>query len=347
MTSAIAPSVTDSAFIFIVLLATLYGGELVWRERQIKADQLQDAMPVPVWVTFGGKLVAVFLAIVVLLVVATLGGDGRCKRRKATRASSRGCTRRSSASSRFPIALAIVALAMGVHAIVNQKFVGHLIIIAYWVIVAGAEQPRPRPSALSDRTAGRTSPTPTWPAGARIFRGSSRFGLYSVAVCLVLATLGYLVLVRGTDAGCGARAGTCAAQRWRSGGALAVGDASASPPIALGGVFFYNANMLNAYTEVRTAERRVKGVRERSTSRSTSLPQPRLVGVTLQHDYFPERRAAAWRGTLRAVNRERAPVDTLFISLPRDRADADEPVRGDVEQRARASTRWRSIATRR
>ena len=45
-------------FIFIVLLATLYGGELVWRERQLKIDQLQDAMPVPSWVTFGGKLLA-------------------------------------------------------------------------------------------------------------------------------------------------------------------------------------------------------------------------------------------------------------------------------------------------
>jgi hypothetical protein len=34
VTSAIAPVVANSAFIFIVLLATLYGGELVWRERR-------------------------------------------------------------------------------------------------------------------------------------------------------------------------------------------------------------------------------------------------------------------------------------------------------------------------
>jgi len=46
--------------VFTILIATLYGGELVWRERQIKADQLQDASPVPAWVPFGGKLLAVF-----------------------------------------------------------------------------------------------------------------------------------------------------------------------------------------------------------------------------------------------------------------------------------------------
>src|SRR5437763_3667659 len=71
VTSAIAPVVANSAFVFIVLLATLYGGELVWRERQMKIDQVQDSMPVPVWVTFGGKLLAMFLAIAVLLVITT------------------------------------------------------------------------------------------------------------------------------------------------------------------------------------------------------------------------------------------------------------------------------------
>ena len=35
----------------------------------------------------------------------------------------------------LPTAFAVVALAMGVHAIVNQKFVGHLIVIAYWIVL--------------------------------------------------------------------------------------------------------------------------------------------------------------------------------------------------------------------
>ena len=46
------------------------------------------------------------------------------------------------------------------------------------------------------------------------------------------------------------------------------------------------------------------------------LPQPRLVGVSLRHDYFPERRAAAWHGTLTAVNRDARPIDTLFVAVP-------------------------------
>src|SRR5689334_18184714 len=45
VTSSFAPVIANSMFVFTMLLATLYGGELVWRERQIKADQLQDSTP--------------------------------------------------------------------------------------------------------------------------------------------------------------------------------------------------------------------------------------------------------------------------------------------------------------
>src|SRR4029079_18042267 len=81
------------------------------------------------------------------------------------------------------------------------------------------------------------------------------------------------------------------------------------------GVFFYNANILNAYTEVHDAERRAKSW-EVTYKPLASLPQPRLLSVSLRHDFFPERRAALWSGTLRAVNRETRSVDTLFVNLP-------------------------------
>src|SRR5262249_16863539 len=40
VTALVAPGISDNLVVFMVLLATLYGGELVWRERQIKADQM-------------------------------------------------------------------------------------------------------------------------------------------------------------------------------------------------------------------------------------------------------------------------------------------------------------------
>ena len=311
VTSAIAPVVANSVFIFVVLLATLYGGELVWRERQLKLDQVQDSMPVPVWVTFGGKLLGVFFAIALLLVISTAGGMLMQIAQGYARLQVRMYLQIVGAIA-LPTAFAVVALAMGVHALVNQKFVGHLIVIAYWIVIPvmsnlGLDHRlyqvgRPPDFVYSDMAG--------WgPYLPRIFTIQA----YSVAACLALATVGYLVLVRGTDTGWAPRR-LAAKQRLRHGGAF-VAILFAIAAIGAGGLFFYNANVLNAYTEVHVAERRLKDWEIRYKALA-SLPQPRLVAVTLRHDFYPERRSAAWVGTLRAVNRNARAVDTLYVSLP-------------------------------
>jgi hypothetical protein len=311
VTALIAPGISDGLVVFIVLLSTLYGGELVWRERQIKADQLQDSMPVPVWVTFGGKLVAVVLSILVLTLAACLATMGMQLALGYTHLQPLLYAQLVGFIV-LPTALALVAFAMGVHALVNQKFVGHLIVIAYWVIVPvlsnlGLDQRLYQIGRTADYV---YSDMNGWgPYLPRLFT----FEYYSVAVCLTLATIGYLLLVRGTDPTWRARK-ISAGLRWRGGGGLATGTFAVAA-VALAGVFFYNANILNAYSDAHTAEHRVKSF-ETKYRPLNGLPQPRLVGVTLQHDYYPERRAATWHGTLRAVNHESRAVDTLFVTVP-------------------------------
>ena len=99
----------------------------------------------------------------------------------------------------------MVALAMGVHAIVNQKFVGHLIIIVYWIgmqvlsklgldhrlyqVGRAAELHLLRHERLG-------SVSSAHPHARRLLASRAAWRV---------ATLGYLVLVRGTDTGWRAR----------------------------------------------------------------------------------------------------------------------------------------------
>jgi hypothetical protein len=311
VTSVIAPNIMSQMFIFTILLATLYGGELVWRDRQLKADQLQDTTPVPIWVTFGSKLVAVFLAIMLLMMVEIVFAMGAQIIDGYTNLQP-SIYLQNLLLIGAPMALSITALAMGVHALVNQKFVGHLIVIAYWVLLPvlsnlGFDHRLYQVGRVPDYV---YSDMAGWgPYLPRILTIS----YYSLAACLTLSTLGLLVLVRGTDEGWASRR-RVARERWRAGGAVAVG-AFATLTLVLGGTFFYNANSLNAYTEVHNAERKVKAW-EVKYKPYANLSRPRLVGVTLRHDYFPERRAASWHGTLKAVQQESRPLDTVFVALP-------------------------------
>ncbi|TFG89408.1 MAG: hypothetical protein E4H17_00755, partial [Gemmatimonadales bacterium] len=219
----------------------------------------------------------------------------------------------------LPLIIALVAMAMGVHAIVNQKFVGHLIIISYWVLTSVLSNLGFNHHLYQIGVPGSFTYSDLNGWGPYLPR-TIVLAAYNVAFCFLIATLGYLVLVRGTSAGWTERRRE-GMRRWRHGAGLVAGACTAVVLLS-GGVYFHNANILNAYTEVRDAERGVKAW-ELEYKPLAELPQPRIVAVTLRHDYYPERRAAVWYGPMRAVNRNALPVDTLFVSLP---SSAPSPV---------------------
>jgi len=60
LTANIITTVTGSMFLFTLIVAVFYGGELVWRERDVKIGEIIDAAPVPGWVMFVPKILAIF-----------------------------------------------------------------------------------------------------------------------------------------------------------------------------------------------------------------------------------------------------------------------------------------------
>jgi ABC-2 type transport system permease protein len=311
VSSTLAPLVGQAGMLFLLIASTLYGGELVWRERQLRADQIHDALPAPAWVTYAAKAAALALALALLVVVMTAGAmltqlaQGYFDLDPALYA-------RVVAPAALPTAAALALLALGVHALVDQKFVGHLALIAYYVLVLVAS------SLGFDHRLYQVGFVPNF-----TYSDMNGWGpylprtlvqqAYGLAVCGLVALAGYLALARGTAPRRGERAARAASRLRR--GAFVPGAALFAAAAAAGGYFYYNANLLNAFTEVRAAEKRVAEF-ERRYKQYEGAKQPRITAVEIRHDFFPERRAAAWRGTLTATNRHDAPIAELFVRLP-------------------------------
>ncbi len=66
LTAAAITAVLVSMFLFFVIVAVFYGGELVWRERDVKMAEILDATPVPAWAVFVPKILAVFLVLLAM-----------------------------------------------------------------------------------------------------------------------------------------------------------------------------------------------------------------------------------------------------------------------------------------
>ena len=57
---------------FAVIIGAFYAGEIVWRERMIKLNEVTDTMPSPTWTIWAGKLTALCITLYITLFAAVL-----------------------------------------------------------------------------------------------------------------------------------------------------------------------------------------------------------------------------------------------------------------------------------
>lgn len=153
-TRALAALISHSR-LFLILLATIYAGELVWRERDDRSAAQFDAQPVGDTALLLGRLAGVIAAqaaLVLLLAGAALLAAAVGGQRVPLVLPYLSAVLQHLA---MPFVL-LMLVALAVHALVQQKLVGHLMLIGAWVVgvlfagAAGSDFPMRLPgSALA------------------------------------------------------------------------------------------------------------------------------------------------------------------------------------------------------
>jgi ABC-2 type transport system permease protein len=119
------------ARLFLILLGTIYAGELVWRERDERSAPLFDALPVRDIPALTGRVCGVVGAAAVVVVLLGLSaGVG-----VALGAHHAALTGQLGADAAF---LVWLTLALAVHSLIQHKVAAHLLLIAGWVAVVVA-----------------------------------------------------------------------------------------------------------------------------------------------------------------------------------------------------------------
>ncbi|CAN0519266.1 unnamed protein product, partial [Scytosiphon promiscuus] len=60
--------------LFVLIIIIFYTGEAIHREKTIKFSSITDALPVPNWVSYGSKFLAMFFIVVVLVTSILISG---------------------------------------------------------------------------------------------------------------------------------------------------------------------------------------------------------------------------------------------------------------------------------
>jgi ABC-type transport system involved in multi-copper enzyme maturation permease subunit len=289
------------------LIIALYAGELVWKDREVGSSEIADAIPVPTGIALVGRFLAL-VAIVLLLHTAFMVGGILLQTLQGYHTYELGLYVRVLFGLNLLDDVLLAALAMAVHVIVNQKYVGYIIVLAACVASLLAAQ-----LGFSYLAVYNSSPGWTYSdmnGFGPFLRPRAWFKLYWAAWALLLGVVTVLFWMRGREPGLRSR---FALVRARFHGRTAqMAGVAAALILLVGGFVFYNTSILNA-SPPRDEVGRPRAEYERRYGRFAAAPQPMIAAADLRIEMYPHESAVDMRGSYRLVNRTSAPIDSIHV----------------------------------
>jgi ABC-2 type transport system permease protein len=294
--------------IFMLVIITFYAGELVWRERDNRLDQIHDALPIPTWLPFAAKLGALMLVPVVLQAMLLLCGVA-IQTFKGYHHYEPGLYLYDMFTIEVVQYWLVCVLAIAVQSIVNQKYVGHFVMIVYFLALTFAGPLGFEHNLyLYDNSPGYTYSDMN---GYGHFLPRLRFfEAYYAGWALLMAVAAYLLWTRGTTMGSRARLAVARARLTPR--VAGVAGAGAFATLALGAWIFYNTNVLNRYTTAHDQMARQANY-EKKYRPLLADAQPKVTAVKLAVDLFPREQRVRMRGSMTLVNRNATPVGVVHL----------------------------------
>ncbi len=306
--------VINSFTLYMLIIMVYYSGELVWREKTLKLDQIADALPASRLAVLLSKITALSMVSAVLYGFTIIGA--------ILTQTLKGYT-----NYELPVYLVgvygidwvsmiqLVILSFMVQIVVGNKYFGHFIVISIFIGQAflselGLEHPmwyyaQSRFGTYSDMN----GYIPFWRAGVS-------YTLFNSAIAIVLVCLAYVLQQRGTEQGFIARIRI--ARRQATPLALAAVAGAVILSVVSGGWVWYNTNVLRVYRTQKQEEQLRVDYEKTYRAKYLHFPQPRIVATSIHVDLFPEEhRYVSW-GTHTFVNKTDKPIDTLYLSYNSD-----------------------------
>jgi len=306
--SATITGVANGSTVFLLIIAAFYGGELVWRERDRKLNEVIDSTAVPSWVMTVPKMIAIF---VVLLLVNLAGAFAGIVYQLIEGARTLGLLEYL---TWFILPAAVSGVLIAILAVFFQilspnKYVGWGILFVWFVsgiFMANMGYNNP----LYDY--GRSLPVPLsdFVGAGSFWKGAAVFRFYWLCFAVILAVLAHLLWPRGTDLGLGLRIRKM--RRFASATPLAIAGVAAVAMTATGVYAFHNIKQLNRYQTPDELEK-YQADYERKYLKYEKLPQPSITAVKLDVQLYPKERRLVAVGRYELINRTSAPIRDVHI----------------------------------
>ena len=313
VTYAVLDLTTGYFSLFIIIIITLYSGELIWRDRDRNVAGITDSLPLPNWISFAAKFGALVLVLIVLLAMLMGCGIFIQLANGYTRFELGHYLKELFVLRLVDFAL-ICVLGMFIHVLVNNKYAGYFAVIMFYLSLSfmtsfGFEHSLYRfGSDLGTNYSDMN--------GYGSFLGPyALFKTYWGAFCLLLATIAALLWVRGNESGWKMRIHIFRQRLNRA--HLMTAAAALLIFLGTGGYIFYNTNILHEFkTSKQTANETAEY--EKLYKECKYAPQPRYTAVFANVDIYPREKRLRIKARFQLMNKTGLPVTEIYLNLPQD-----------------------------
>jgi ABC-type transport system involved in multi-copper enzyme maturation permease subunit len=304
----IATNVRDGFALFMLIVAVFYGGELVWRERDRKINEIIDSTPVPSWVMILPKIVA----ILVVLMCMTLSGMAMGMGYALIKGSETLGFGQFLAWLVIPQTLDVMQLAiLAVFAqvISPNKYVGWGIVFV-WFISDIFLRNMGYQNMLYRYGGGPLEPLSDMNGAGGFWVGAMWGRFYWGAFGLLLMVIAHLVWPRGTEVALRPRLANM--RRRLTGGPLVLSVAALVAMVGSGLFIYDNIKRLNTY---RTADDQEKWAAdyEKRYLKYETLPRPVVTFAKFDAQVFPQERRLDVTGSYSLRNDTNAPISEVHV----------------------------------
>jgi ABC-2 type transport system permease protein len=301
-----------SRWVVIPPLIIFFVGELMWREREARLHEITDTMPQSEWVPFVGKLMGLAL-VLALFMTAQMASGIIAQVILEYHEFQVPLYLKTLFGLQFPDYLLFAVPAFAVHALVNQKYVGHLLAMMVYAFIVLLSTVLGIEHNLLVYTAGPGWAYTELKGFGETIKPWLWFKLYWTGWALLLAVVTRLFWIRGKEKELAVRIQL--ARRRLTAGTTTIAFIAAGFILLVGGFIFYNTNILNKFFTTSQIKGR-SAEYERRYRKFENSPQPLLTDANLQVEIHPAQRTVDIAGSYLMVNTTLHPIDSIHIALP-------------------------------
>ena len=300
---------TDVFPFFIFFIILFYTGETLHRDRVTRYSFINDSLPPPNWVLSGSKLVALLILGTILAFIPVLLG--------LETQLAKGFFHFN-----FPVyatylfiiilprLLEMVLFSYVIHVVINNKFAAHAVGIVFWVVVFFLQT-----TGIFDYNLLLYSYTPGFlitdmDGLGHMSKAVNWFNLYWLTFGGLLVIVAALFYYRGVS--------SSFRERWQLLGQRFDGKTRIITGVllllflAVGSYNYYNVSYLNDFlTKTEREDRSI--TYEKALKRYQSLPLPKISGVKLYVDLYPDKQQAIIKGFVTITNKTITPITQLLL----------------------------------